>query len=111
MTTSTRTDLATVLLIGLAILVLGPMLMMGFAMPMMGGMYGYGAGGNVGLVGFLVPLAVLLVILGAGYLLVRRVIGNTDSHDPALEELRSAYARGDLSDEEFQTRRQTLERN
>ena len=111
MANSTRADLATVLLIGLAILILSPMLMMGFAMPMMGGMYGYDGQGTFGLVGFLVPLAVLLVVLGAGYLLVRRVTGHTDSRDPALEELRSAYARGDLSDEEFETRRQTLERD
>ncbi|ADJ16440.1 MULTISPECIES: SHOCT domain-containing protein [Halococcaceae] len=109
MANSTRTDLATILLVGLAILVLAPMLMMGFAMPMMGGMYGYGAGGNAGLVGLLVPLVVLLVVLGAGYLLVRRVAGHTDSRDTALEELRSAYARGDLSDEEFETRREKLE--
>ena len=111
MANSTQTDLMTVLLVGLAILVLAPMLMMGFAVPMMGGMYSYGAGGNFGLVGFLVPLAVLLVILGAGYLLVRRVTDHTDSRDPALEELRSTYARGDLSNEEFETRRQTLERD
>lgn len=111
MTNSTRTDLITVLLIGFAILVLSPMLMRGFAMPMMSGMYGYGAGGNVGLVGLLVPLAVFLVVLGVGYLLVRRMTDHSDSRDPALEELRSAYARGDLSDEEFETRRQKLQRD
>lgn len=109
MTDSTRTDLATVLLIGLAILVLAPMLAMGFAVPMMGGMYGHGAGGNVGLIRFLVPLDVLLVVLGVGYLLIRRVTDRTGSRDSTIEELRSAYARGDLSDEEFETRRRKLE--
>ena len=104
----TRTDLTTVLLIGLGILILSPLLVMGFAMPMMGGMYGYGGQGAFGLVGLLVPLAVLLVVLGTGYLLVRRVTDHTESRDGALEELRSAYARGDLSDEEFETRRQKL---
>lgn len=104
----TRTDLTTVLLIGLGILILSPMLMMGFAMPMMGGMHGYGGQGTFGLVSLLVPLAVLLVVLGTGYLLVRRVTDSTDSRDPALEELRTAYARGDLSDEEFETRREKL---
>lgn len=111
MTNSTQTDLATILLIGLAILVLSPILMMGFAMPMMGGMYGYGGANGFGIVGFLVPLAVLLVTLGAGYFLIRRVTDHAESDDRVLEELRSAYARGDLSDEEFETRRQTLERD
>lgn len=109
MANSTQTDLATVLLIGLAILVLGPMLMMGVAMPMMGGMYGYGGADGFGTLGFLVPLAFLLVILGVGYLLARRVTDHATSRDTALEELRLAYARGDLSDEEFETRRQKLE--
>lgn len=104
----TRTDLSTILLVGLGILILSPMLMMGFAMPMMGGMYGYGGQGTFGLVGLLVPLAVLLVVLGAGYLLVRRVTDSAGSRDAALEELRHAYARGDLSDEEFETRRRKL---
>jgi putative membrane protein len=109
MADTSRTDLATILLIGLGILILSPMLMMGFAMPMMGGMYGYGGQGTFGLVGLLVPLAVLLVVLGAGYHLVRRVTDSAGSRDAALEELRSAYARGDLSDEEFETRRRKLQ--
>ena len=104
----TQTDLTTVLLVGLGILILSPLLMMGFAMPMMSGMYGYGGQGTFGIVGLLVPLAVFLMILAAGYLLVRRVTDRADSRDVALEELRTAYARGDLSDEEFESRRQKL---
>jgi putative membrane protein len=30
--------------------------------------------------------------------------------DPAIEELRHAYARGDLTDEEYESRRERLER-
>ena len=105
-----RTDLGTVLLIGLAILVLVPVFAMGFGISMMGGgMYGSGMGEGFGTVGILVSLALLLVLLGAGYLLVRHAVGNGTSGDAALEELRNAYARGDFSDEEFETRRRKLQ--
>ena len=64
MTDSNGTNFATILLIGLAILVLGPMLMMGFAMPMLGGIYGYGGMDGLGIIGVLIQLAFLLVVLG-----------------------------------------------
>jgi putative membrane protein len=111
MSDSNETNLATILLVGLAILVLGSTLMMGFAMPMLGGMYGYGGMDGLGIIGVLVQLAFLLVVLGGGYLLVRRVTDHTASHDGAMDGLRTAYARGDLSDEEFETRREKLDNN
>jgi putative membrane protein len=64
MSDSNETNLATILLVGLAILVLGSTLMMGFAMPMLGGMYGYGGMDGLGIIGVLVQLAFLLVVLG-----------------------------------------------
>lgn len=70
------------------------------------GMWGAGGGAWVWVVMWLVPLVVLG---GLGYLLYRGLAGTTDeSADPAIEELRRAYARGDLSDEEFERRRQRL---
>lgn len=51
-----------------------------------------------------------LLALGA-YLLYRALTGDDRSTDPALEELRVAYARGDLSEEEFERRRDTLQRH
>ena len=55
-------------------------------------------------------LVVLLIAVGVVYVLYRGVTGAGSEEDAALEELRLAYARGDLSDEEFEERRQRLER-
>jgi putative membrane protein len=58
-----------------------------------------------------VRLLVLALLLAGGYLLLRSVGGEReDERDPALEELRRAYARGDLTDEEFEHRRERLGR-
>lgn len=107
----TRADLTTILLTGLGIFILSPMLMMGFALSMADRMDDYGVGGSAGIVGTLVPLAALFVILGIRQLLVRRVTDHTTTRDPAMKELRSANARGDPCDEEFETRRKKLKHN
>ncbi|WP_276258586.1 SHOCT domain-containing protein [Haloglomus litoreum] len=115
----TQTEpLSSTLLIALGAILLLPVLGMAFMMPMMGmwgggwshmadtGMWGAGGGSWVWVVMWLVPLVVLG---GLGYLLYRGLAGTVDeSADPALEELRLAYARGDLSDEEFERRRERL---
>jgi putative membrane protein len=77
-----------------------------------GMMDGYGR--SVGwwpLVGMVVQLVFLLALLGGGYLVFRRVTDHQADRDRAVEELRVAYARGELTDEEFETRRDTLERS
>jgi putative membrane protein len=107
-------DLTTVVLVLLGVLVLWPVLMMTMGgMGMMG--YGYGmmggSGGGFGLVGALLQVLLLVLVVGGGYLVVRRVLDHRADHDPALEELRQAYARGDISDEEFDQRRERLERD
>lgn len=51
-----------------------------------------------------------LVLLGGGYLRYRRATERREARDPAMEELHMAYARGELSDEEFRTRRENLDR-
>ena len=109
--------LPATLLIVLGAILLLPLLGMTVMMPMMGmwgwghmadtGMWGAGGGSWAWIVMWLVPLVALG---GLGYLLYRGLTGTTDeSGDPALEALRLAYARGDLSDEEFEQRRQRLD--
>lgn len=104
-----------VLLIVVLALLAFPVLLMGLGF---GGMMGYGwmMGGTPGtapgwwpFLGMLVPLALLLVFVGGGYLVLRRRVDGTRGRDPPMEELRMAYARGDLTDEEFETRRRKLE--
>lgn len=111
---ASESDLLRALLLVVAVIVLLPMLMMVFAWPMMG-LWGGGhmldGGSGVG-AWLLIWLPMILVVLGGTYLLYRAVGGSSkDRSDPALEELRLAYARGDLSDEEFDRRRQRLDRD
>ena len=111
------TILRTVVVV-LAIVLLFPLLMMVFAVPMMGMMDWWGGTGpSVGLsplwgIGMMVLF--LIVLIGSGYFLYQSLTdgsldANTHRTAPALEELRLAYARGELSDEEFEQRRETLE--
>lgn len=113
---ATENDLLRVVLAVLAVIVLAPVLMMLFMMPMMGmwggplvdgGMMTSGATWLWALM-WLVPLA---VVVGIGYLVYRVVRpASGGGTDPAVEELRLAYARGDLTDEEFEERRDRLRR-
>ncbi|NHN40032.1 SHOCT domain-containing protein [Halorubellus sp. JP-L1] len=68
-------------------------------------------GGNApiwfALLGVLSQLAFFAVLAGGVYLLYRAV--TRDRTDPALEELRAAYARGDVDDDEYERRRNRLE--
>lgn len=113
---SSNDHLLRVLLIIVGVVLLVPFLMMAFMIPVMG-MWGWGHMGDVGMWGgagwmwLLMWLVVLAVAVGIGYLLYRgfrRTDGQRE--DAALEELRVAYARGELSDEEFETRRNRLQR-
>ncbi|MFC7097104.1 SHOCT domain-containing protein [Halobaculum marinum] len=115
----TQTDTLTrPLVIVLAVIVLLPLLGMTMMMPMMG-LWGWGQMGGTGMWGatgswlwlgmWLVPLVLLV---GGGYVVYTTLGRNADeSSDPAIEELRAAYARGDLSDEEFDRRRERLSRS
>ncbi|WP_227356058.1 SHOCT domain-containing protein [Haladaptatus salinisoli] len=113
--TETDSVLRTVLIV-LAFILLFPMLMMVFAVPMMGmmGWWG-GAGAQVGispLWGVGMMLLFLLILAGLGYLLFKSIAdGSLSSQDRALEELRVAYARGELTDDEYEQRRDALRRS
>ncbi|WP_254533346.1 SHOCT domain-containing protein [Natrinema gelatinilyticum] len=116
-TARTSDGLLRIVLIVLAVIVLFPLLMMVFAMPMMGMMGWWWGGGTAGglspLWGIGMMLVWLVILVGIGYLLYRGLVGGVRSSmtgDRALEELRIAYARGDLSEKEFEDRRAKLSR-
>lgn len=116
MTTNSRDNqLVKIVLIALAALLILPMFFMGVG-PMMGGMWGGHMGGDgtvpawMVLVGIVMQLLFLVVIAGAGYLVYRALTRSDDGSDRALEELRLAYARGDLTHDEFEQRKEALER-
>ncbi len=92
--------------------------MMVFMMPLLG-IWGWGHMWNGGMgqgtgaawMWLLMWLAVLLVVAALGYLVYRALRrAPSETADPAHEELRLAYACGELSDEEFQERRDRLQR-
>ncbi|MFB6161581.1 MAG: SHOCT domain-containing protein [Haloferacaceae archaeon] len=106
--------LLRVAVVVVAAVLLLPLLTMAVAMPMMG-MMGWGMMGGGGVVpfwGVTAMLVPLVVVVGVGYVLYRGVAGERrgETTDPALAELRLAYARGDLTDEEFEERRDRLGR-
>lgn len=115
------TRLVTVVLIIVAAFVIFPMFSMSFGLmgfgPMMGGMSGGGmwADGTmpdwVFFAGIVMQLLFVAAIMGGAYLIYRAVAGAENDTDQALEELRLAYARGELTDEEYEQRREALERD
>lgn len=113
----TQNDTLRIVLLVLLALLLFPVLMAVVVMPMMGAagwshMWGNGMWGGIG-VWFAVMMVVsLLVVAGIGYVIYRGLVATTGQHtDSAMEELRRAYARGDISDEEFDRRREKLREN
>lgn len=96
--------IATLLLLGLA-LTAGNQAGGGWWMPhMWGGMGGWGIG--MMLVGtlWMVLLVALPVVLVYGLLTGR----DGSRSDPAIEELRERYARGEIDEEEYESRRRRL---
>lgn len=85
---------------------------MGGGRMMGGGAWGHGTmSGWSALVAGGVALLCLAVFVGGGYLLFEAVASDRRDSDQALAELRAAYARGDLTDEEYERRREVLERD
>lgn len=113
--------LVTILLVIVGAFVIFPMFVMGFGMmgfgPMMGGMWGGGTWEHGTIPGWMLVVDIVMqllflgAIVGGGYLVHRAVAGSADESDQALEELRLAYARGELTDEESEQRRAALERD
>lgn len=115
-------ELGRLVLLVVGLLVLLPFVMMVLMVPFVwfgggfDGMHhgmGSGAGGAWIALLWLFALAFVVVV---GYLLYRASrsldvapAAGEDEEDPAMAELRMAYARGDLSDEEFERRRERLQ--
>lgn len=117
-TTADDTQIVRIALIIVVALVVLPMLFMVLAMigfgSMMGGsdhgMWGGGmAPGWMVLVGVVMQLLFVGALVLGAYLVYRDVTGSDGDADRALEELRLAYARGDLTDEEYERRRERLD--
>lgn len=109
---STTTLLRRLVIVGLAF-VLVPFGMMLLITPMVGmwdgsHMWTGGMGPGTAL-GWLWPLLWLVITVGVGYVLYSFFsVSSGQQVDSAVEELRAAYARGDLSDEEFERRLERL---
>lgn len=117
-TRSGEQDILRLVVLVVGVLLLAPLLMMVFMMPMMGMMGWWWGDGMMGgmspLWGIGMMLFWLVVLLGIGYALYRGVasgVGPASKVDPALEELRMAYARGELTEEEFEERREQLQQH
>lgn len=111
MATSRSSDGLVLVVLVVLVVVLVPLVMMALMLPTMG-MVGWWWGdgamgpGHVPLWGLGVMLLWLAVPVGIGYVLYRGLVRRDDRRaaDPAVEELRLAYARGDLSEQEFEDR-------
>lgn len=114
MATDRETRLVLVVLVVLAALFVVPGLGMGglIGFGHMGGMWGWD--GTMPwwmfFVGAGMQLLFLVVIAAGAYFLFRTVADSRDGTDEAMQELRRAYARGEMSDEEFERRRERLRR-
>lgn len=113
----TETLTRTVLLVLLAVVAI-PLAMMVVMMPLMGGvgwaqMGGWMSSGSGGWIGMLLTMLLpLLVVVGVGLLIARSLTSTSrQKPDDAVAELRRTYARGELSDEEFERRRDRLEQD
>ena len=100
------------LIIALAIIFLLPLVLMVVLMPMMmvmmGGMDVNGTMTMSPIWGIVMMVGGLAILLGLAYGLYR-ILGESVTEEPALEELRMAYARGDISQEEYEQRKDDLE--
>ena len=102
-------DALKVVLLVLGVLLILPLFLMGFMVPMMGYMGGMPFGAEAwgfGLFGFasLIPLAFFALLLYAAY----RILSPSEDRDPAIEALREAYAKGEIDEEEYERRFEKL---
>lgn len=103
--------LIRLIIIVIAIVLITPILLMMLMMPMMLVMGGMGGNGTMTLTpmrSLIMMLGGFVVLLAIGYVLYRALHDSLDRKDPALEELRTAYARGELTQEEFEQRKKDL---
>lgn len=107
--------LGVLVLVAVVLLVLLPVFGMGMGMMggghmWDGGLFGPATPGWMLLVGIVMQLLFLVVLVGGAVVLYRILTGESGDTDEALEALRLAYARGELTEEEYDQRRERLER-
>lgn len=105
-------ELFRLLLVIVTVLLLIPFVLMLFMLPVMGWMGGWAAAGDgIRSLPFTVTVlwgVVLVGVAGVLYMLYSAI--SRESRDRAIEEARLAYARGEISRDEFQERVELLER-
>lgn len=111
---STDDGALRLVLIVIALIILAPLLIMVLAVPMMG-IWGTGMMGSYGDIGvsplWSIGMTVvwLVVFIGGGVLVYRLLARSKEpAREPAIQELRLAYARGEITDEEFEERYRRL---
>lgn len=106
MPTTTTDSVLRVVSLLVVLLLAVPLVMMVAMIPLMTA--GTGAMGTMGVWGWVGPLIALVGLAVGGYLLYGAVSG--PENDAAIEELRRTYARGEIDTEEFEERRERLQR-
>ncbi len=99
--------LLVVMLVGIGLLIVVPVVATG---AWLAGLDGSGPlGGTVGPLWWLVGwVGLAVVVVATGVLGVRLISSTDDTTDEALRELRIAYARGEVDDEEYEKRYERL---
>lgn len=96
------------------LLVVLPMIMVAFVWPM-SGMWDGGHmwdGDGTGWAALMAWIIIMAILIGAIILLVRAFRPDQGSQpDPAIEALRLAFARGEISEEEYTDRRESLKQD
>jgi len=106
--TSDSDSLVRIVIIIAAVVILGPAVLMLLMLPLAGGMMmGVPRAGGFALVGLFMTLLLPLLLIVVGVILYRQWSGR-DREDEAMQELRMAFARGDIDREEFEERREAL---
>ena len=98
--------IATVVAVLFAIPVLMMSVMVLLGLSGVGGVPGHAGGWRI-----LLPVIPLIIFGSAVYVLYTGIGGSERETDRGLDELRAAYTRGDLSETEFENRRDRLQTN
>lgn len=116
MTTHSRdSQLGIMAILAVGLLLVLPILAMGIGMMGVGTMGGHWGGHWSGMsswfpvVGFLVPLLLVVGLLLSGAYVILGPMDDRSADEEALAELRRAYAGGELSEEDYQELRDHLE--
>jgi putative membrane protein len=71
-----------------------------------GMMYGFGAG--MGLIGWLVQLALIVALIYLAVILIRKLTGSANESKKSESILKERFARGEISEEEYERMKKIL---